>query len=59
MREITKTAQSNTRTARRNQQRLSQITQLPFAQEKTKFKIEPPIEIITEMARPFDQIEEW
>lgn len=59
MREITKTAQSNTRAARRNQQRLSQMTQLPFAQEKMNFKIEPPVEISTEMARPFDQIEEW
>lgn len=59
MREITKTAQSNTRTARRNQQRLSQIARLSFVQEKTDFKIEAPIETTTEVARPFEQIEEW
>ena len=59
MREITKTAQSRTRKARRNQQRLSQIAQLPIIQEKTYFKIELPTDIATEVARPFDQIEEW
>lgn len=59
MREITKTAQSSTRKARRNQQRLSQIAQQPFIPEKADFKIEPPANITTEAARPFDQIEEW
>ncbi len=59
MREITKTALSTTRKTRRNQQRLSQIAQLPFIQEKTDLKIEPPVDITTEVARPFDQIEEW
>lgn len=59
MREITKKAQSITRKTRRNQQRLSQINQLPIMQEKTNLKIEPPLDITTEIARPFDQIEEW
>lgn len=59
MREITKAAQSTTHRTRRNQQRLSQIAQLPIIQGKTKFKIEPPTEISTNLARPFDQIEEW
>ncbi|MBA2650475.1 MAG: DDE-type integrase/transposase/recombinase [Legionella sp.] len=59
MREITKTAQSTTRKTRRNQQRLSQIAQLPIIHEKTDLKIEPPVDITTEVARPFDQIEEW
>lgn len=59
MREITKTAQSTTRKTRRNQQRLSQIAQLPINQEKTELKIEPPINTTKEVARPFDQLEEW
>lgn len=59
MREITKMAQTTTRKTRRNQQRLSQIAQLPIIQEKTDLKIEPPTDITTEVARPFDQIEEW
>jgi len=59
MREITKTAQSSTRKARRNQERLSQIAHLRIIQEKTNFKLEPPADIRTEVARPFDQIEEW
>lgn len=59
MREITKTAQSTTRKARRNQQRLSQIAQLQITPEKTDNKIEPPVDITAEVARPFDQIEEW
>jgi putative transposase len=59
MREITKTAQSTTRKTRRNQQRLRQIAQLPIPQKETDLKIEPPMEITTELARPFDQIEEW
>lgn len=59
MREITKSAQSKTRKTRRNQQRLSQITQSYYTQEKTESKIEPPKNITTEVARPFEQIEEW
>jgi putative transposase len=59
MREITKTAQSTTRKTRREQQRLSQTEQLFIMQEKPAFKIEPPREISTEVARPFDQLEEW
>ncbi len=60
MREITKTAQSTTRKTRREQQRLSQTAQLPIMQEKSDVKIEPPTDIITtEVARPFDQLEEW
>jgi putative transposase len=59
MREITKKAQSTTRKTRRNQQRLNQIAQLQIIQEKTDLKIEPPVDITSEIARPFDQIEEW
>jgi putative transposase len=59
MREITKSAQSTTRQARRNQQRLSQIAQLPIHQEKNEIKIEPPVNTETDLARPFDQLEEW
>lgn len=59
MREITKKAQSSTRKARRNQQRLSQIAQQSFIQEKTDLKVKPPTDITTEVARPFDQIEAW
>lgn len=39
MREITQSAQSTTRKVRRNQQRLSQISQLPILQEKQALKI--------------------
>lgn len=59
MREITKTAQSTTRKTRREQQRLSQTEQLFIMQEKPAVKIEPPTDISTEVARPFDQLEEW
>lgn len=59
MREITQSAQSTTRKVRRNQQRLSQISQRPILQEKQVLKIEPPVSITTEAAHPFDQIEEW
>lgn len=59
MREITQSAQYTTRKARRNQQRLNQLSELPKTSEKLKLKIELPSDTTTNIARPYDQIEEW
>ncbi|MBY0544494.1 MAG: DDE-type integrase/transposase/recombinase [Gammaproteobacteria bacterium] len=62
MREITQAAQSTTRKARRNQQRLSHLSQRPVTQEKQTVhvpKLAPLVNTTAETAKPFDQIEEW
>lgn len=57
MRDIAKGAQSSTRKARRNVQRLNQVFKQPPSEAKTS--LEPPKETDETPARPFDQIEEW
>lgn len=59
MREITKSAQSNTRKARRNQQRLTQAAVQQIGQQKNEIKIDPPSQTTENVAHPFDQLEDW
>lgn len=59
MREITKSAQSNTRKVRRNQQRLTQVVSGQKDKEKIEIKINPPDNTITDAALPFEQLEDW
>lgn len=59
MREITKSAQSNTRKARRNQQRLIQAVLEQNNIKNTQLKNHPPDNEIENVAQPFDQLEDW
>ncbi|MCE3238819.1 MAG: transposase [Gammaproteobacteria bacterium] len=59
MRKITKSAQTTTRKARRNQQRLNQLAKSPMASKKLVLPIELPVNNSSELAKPFDEIEEW
>ncbi len=59
MREITKSAQSSTRKARRNQHRLAQAISEQKENGKNEIKIDPPYNETTNIALPFDQLEDW